>query len=68
MIFTIKTNLKIEFGLAPSNFDWGANLGAGFKSDAGLSLGARYHMGQNDIYDKDKPKNRVWQIYVGFEF
>lgn len=54
--------------LAPSNFDWGANLGAGFKSDAGLSLGARYHMGQNDIYDKDKPKNRVWQIYVGFEF
>jgi hypothetical protein len=52
----------------PSNFDWGINLGAGFKSDAGVSLGARYHIGQNDIYDQDKPKNRVWQIYLGFEF
>ena len=52
----------------PSNFDWGVNLGAGFKSDGGVSLGARYHIGQNDIYDQDKPKNRVWQIYLGFEF
>lgn len=52
----------------PSNFDWGVNLGAGFKSDAGVSLGARYHIGQSDIYDEDKPKNRVWQIYLGFEF
>lgn len=52
----------------PSNLDWGVNLGAGFKSDAGVSLGARYHLGQSDIYDEDKPKNRVWQIYLGFEF
>tara|TARA_B100000795_G_scaffold162168_1_gene121845 strand:- start:2074 stop:2661 length:588 start_codon:yes stop_codon:yes gene_type:complete len=52
----------------PSNFDWGVNLGAGFKSDGGISLGARYHVGQNDIYDQDKPKNRVWQLYVGLEF
>lgn len=52
----------------PSNFDWGVNLGAGFKSDAGVSLGARYHLGQKDIYDEDKPKNRVLQIYVAFEF
>lgn len=52
----------------PSNFDWGVNLGAGFKSDAGVSLGARYHIGQSDIYDEDKPKNRVWQLYLGFEF
>ncbi|WP_026776184.1 porin family protein [Polaribacter sp. Hel_I_88] len=52
----------------PSNFDWGINLGAGFKSDSGVSLGARYHIGQNDIYNEDKPKNRVWQIYVGFDF
>ncbi|TXD49967.1 porin family protein [Polaribacter sp. IC073] len=52
----------------PNNFDWGVNLGAGFKSDAGVSLGARYHIGQSDIYDEDKPKNRVWQIYLGFEF
>jgi hypothetical protein len=52
----------------PNNFDWGVNLGAGFKSDAGVSLGARYHLGQSDIYDEDKPKNRVFQIYLGFEF
>ena len=52
----------------PSNLDWGINLGTGFKSDAGVSLGVRYHLGQNDIYDEDKPKNRVWQLYVGFDF
>lgn len=52
----------------PNNFDWGLNVGLGFKSDAGISLGARYHLGQNDIYDNDKPKNRVWQIYLGFDF
>lgn len=52
----------------PSNFDWGINLGTGFKSDAGVSLGVRYHIGQSDIYNEDKPKNRVWQIYLGFDF
>ncbi|WKD85492.1 hypothetical protein KCTC32516_00833 [Polaribacter huanghezhanensis] len=52
----------------PNNFDWGVNLGAGFKSDEGVSLGARYHIGQSDIYDQDKPKNRVLQVYIGFEF
>lgn len=52
----------------PSNFDWGVNLGAGFKSDTGVTLGVRYHIGQSDIYDEDKPKNRVVQISVGFEF
>ncbi len=51
----------------PNNFDWGVNVGAGFKSDSGLSLGVRYHLGQNDIYDEDKPKNRVWQLYVALE-
>ncbi|MEO9571896.1 MAG: porin family protein [Polaribacter sp.] len=52
----------------PENFDWGINLGAGFKSESGISLGVRHHLGQNDIYDEDKPKNRVWQVYVGFDF
>lgn len=52
----------------PKNFDWGVNVGAGFKSDAGVSLGARYHLGQSDIYDNDKPKNRIIQIYLAFEF
>tara|TARA_B110000259_G_scaffold159722_1_gene182884 strand:+ start:251 stop:535 length:285 start_codon:yes stop_codon:yes gene_type:complete len=53
--------------LDPSSFDWGINLGAGFKSDAGISIGARYHRGQKDIYDEKKPKNEVWQLYIGFE-
>jgi hypothetical protein len=53
--------------LEPSSFDWGANLGVGFKSNEGLSIGARYHLGQKDIYDDKKPKNEVWQLYVGFE-
>lgn len=52
----------------PENFDWGVNLGAGFKTDSGVSLGIRHHLGQSDIYDEDKPKNRVWQVYLGFDF
>lgn len=52
----------------PRNFDWGVNLGLGFKSDSGVSLGVRHHLGQSDIYDRDKPKNRVWHIYIGFDF
>lgn len=52
----------------PKNFDWGANFGGGFKTDSGISLGVRYHLGLNDIYQEDKPKNRVWQFYIGFDF
>lgn len=52
----------------PKNFDWGLNFGIGFKSESGISLGTRYHFGQNDIYDQDKPKNRLWQFYIGFDF
>jgi len=52
----------------PENFDWGINLGAGFKTDSGISLGVRHHIGQSDIYDEDKPKNRVWQLYLGVAF
>lgn len=59
-------NTSQEF--KPNNFDWGLNFGAGFKTNSGVSLGARYHLGLNDIYDEDKPKNRVWQFYIGFDF
>jgi len=52
----------------PRNFDWGLNFGGGFKTNSGVSLGVRYHLGLNDIYDEDKPKNRVWQFYIGFDF
>lgn len=52
----------------PSNFDWGINFGGGFKSDSGVSLGVRYHLGLGDIYDEGKPKNRVWHFSIGFDF
>ncbi len=52
----------------PSSFDWGVNFGGGFKTDTGVSLGVRYHLGLGDIYDEGHPKNRVWQFYLGFDF
>lgn len=51
----------------PNNFDWGMNFGAGFKTDSGISLGVRYHLGLGDLYDNDKAHNRVWQFSVGFD-
>ena len=52
----------------PNSFDWGVNFGGGFKTDTGLSFGVRYHLGLGDIYDEGKPKNRVWQFSIGFDF
>ncbi|MFC0604626.1 porin family protein [Winogradskyella pulchriflava] len=52
----------------PNNFDWGVNFGGGFKTDSGISLGVRYHLGLGDIYDEGSPKNRVWQFSIGFDF
>jgi len=52
----------------PSNFDWGVNFGGGFKTDSGVSLGVRYHLGLGDVYDEGKPKNRVWHFSIGFDF
>ncbi|WGD35219.1 porin family protein [Olleya sp. YS] len=52
----------------PNSFDYGVNFGAGFKTDAGVSFGVRYHLGLGDIYDDGKPSNRVWQFSVGFDF
>ncbi|WP_100615018.1 porin family protein [Confluentibacter citreus] len=52
----------------PDNFDWGVNLGAGFKTDSGVSLGVRYHLGLGSVYDEGHPKNRVWQFSLGFDF
>ncbi|WP_369048295.1 porin family protein [Tenacibaculum sp. UWU-22] len=51
----------------PQKFDWGLDLGAGFKTNSGVSIGARYHLGFGDIYDENSPKNRVWQFYLGFD-
>ncbi|MFV5701307.1 porin family protein [Flavobacterium sp. XS2P12] len=51
----------------PNNFDWGMNFGGGFKTDSGISLGVRYHLGLGDLYDDGKAKNRVWQFSLGFD-
>lgn len=51
----------------PNSFDYGVNFGAGFKTDSGISLSARYHLGLGDIYDDGSPKNRVWMFSVGFD-
>ena len=51
----------------PNNFDWGLNFGGGFKTNSGISLSARYHLGLGDLYDKDKAQNRVWQFSIGFD-
>jgi len=52
----------------PNSFDYGVNFGGGFKTDSGISLGVRYHLGLGDIYDEGSPKNRVWQFSLGFDF
>ncbi|AXP81386.1 hypothetical protein CJ739_2312 [Mariniflexile rhizosphaerae] len=52
----------------PQNFDWGMNFGAGFKTESGVSLGVRYHLGLGSVYDEGNPKNRVWQFSIGFDF
>lgn len=51
----------------PNNFDWGMNFGGGFKTNSGISLGVRYHLGLGDLYDQGKAQNRVWQFSVGFD-
>ena len=51
----------------PNSFDWGMNFGGGIKTDSGISLGVRYHLGLGDLYDQTKAQNRVWQFSVGFD-
>lgn len=51
----------------PSSFDWGVNFGGGFKTNSGVSLGVRYHLGLGDIYDEGAPRNRVWMFFLGVD-
>ena len=51
----------------PDSFDWGMNFGAGIKTDSGISLGVRYHLGLGDLYDNQKAQNRVWMFSIGFD-
>ena len=51
----------------PNKFDWGINFGGGFKTNSGVSIGVRYHLGMGEIYDEGSPQNRVWQFSLGFD-
>ncbi len=51
----------------PNSFDWGLNFGSGFKTNSGVSLSVRYHLGLGDLYDHEKAQNRVWQFSIGFD-
>lgn len=52
----------------PNKLDWGINFGGGFKTNNGVSLGVRYHLGLGDIYENQgSPRNRVWQFSIGFD-
>lgn len=52
----------------PNNFDWGLNFGGAIKTDSGVSLGVRYHLGLGNVYNEGSPSNRVWQFSLGFDF
>tara|TARA_R110002050_G_scaffold104052_5_gene213249 strand:- start:14163 stop:14756 length:594 start_codon:yes stop_codon:yes gene_type:complete len=52
----------------PNNFDWGVNFGGGFKTNSGVTLGVRYHLGMGDVYDEGNLQNRVLQFSLGFDF
>ncbi|NJB81831.1 porin family protein [Wenyingzhuangia aestuarii] len=54
--------------VTPNDFDYGANVGTGFKTDSGLNLGVRYYFGLNKVYDEENQKNRVLQVSLGFDF
>lgn len=51
----------------PNKIDYGISFGIGFKTDSGIRVGARYHLGFGDVYDDGKPKNRVLQFTLGFD-
>lgn len=63
-----KINVKDSF----KTFDFGVNVGLGYKLDNGLNFGARYNLGLTNINDLDnssfKNKNGVIQVSVGYFF
>lgn len=52
----------------PNDYDFGWNVGTGFRTDSGLTLGIRYYFGTSKVYDQGNQKNRVLQISAGFGF
>lgn len=63
-----KTNVKDSF----NTFDFGVNLGLGYKLENGLNFGVRYNLGLTDINNLDtsssKNRNGVLQLSVGYFF
>lgn len=61
-----KTDVKNSF----NTFDFGVNLGLGYKLDNGLNFGVRYNQGLTDINNiknsSIKNKNSVFQLSVGY--
>lgn len=43
------------------------NFGGGFKTDSGISLGVRYHLGLGDLYNEGRAQNRVLQFSLSFD-
>lgn len=62
------TNVKDSF----KTFDFGVNLGLGYKLNNGLNFGARYNLGLTNINDSEgssgKNRNGVIQVSVGYFF
>ncbi|WP_417619554.1 porin family protein [Oceanihabitans sediminis] len=62
------TFVDISSDYEPNKFDWGMNFGGGFKTDSGVSIGVRYHLGLGDVNEEDtKHHNRVWMFSLGFD-
>ncbi len=55
-----------------NSFDFGLNLGIGYKLDNGLNFGARYNLGLSNINDvngfSSKNRNGVVQVSIGYFF
>ena len=69
---TGERNIKSSF----KKFDFGANLGLGYKLNNGLSFGVRYNLGLTKInntntvsqYSNTTNRNQVFQITIGYFF
>ncbi len=55
------------------DFDFGINVGVGYKMESGLNFGARYSLGLANIWDGEESDdftnhNSVMQVFLGFFF
>ncbi|CAM1370518.1 porin family protein [Tenacibaculum xiamenense] len=52
------------------SIDFGVNFGVGSKLENGINFGLRYNLGVTDIVKSDENtlKNRVFQVFLGYNF